>query len=332
MIIRNVLQSKKALEMSFSFIFAMIVGAVILFLAIYGVTNLIKTSDVAHGSEVSKEISIITNPLQTSIETSREMAIDLPQDTRIKDKCYPYEDPYGQFGAQGLKSAVMGVNNKYGADGVEVSVTNKYLFTPDIMEGKKLYLFSKGFDFPFKIGDIIIATSSNYCFVLPPSGIGDEISSIKGQGGMQNIEINDSKEECANNSISVCFGAEQCDVNVEGLCTGCQNEYDMGLVEKNNQKVYFTGNLIYGAIFADKDIYECNVQRLMKRLNYQGVLFLYQTDIIAKQNCITGDGMDINAFAEAAGKLNSSLDLLTLRDMANNLNIKNSQDKECALW
>lgn len=324
---KQIIKSKKALEMSFSFIFAMIVGAAILFLAIYGVSSLIKNADTTHGSEISKEISILIDPLQTSIESSREMSIELPQETRIKDKCYTY----GDFGSQGLTSALKGLKEEYGKEGVEVPITNKYLFTPNSIEGKKLYLFSKGFDFPFKIGDIIVVTSNNYCFVRPPTNIEDEISRIKNSNGMQNIEINESVEDCGNDTIKVCFD-DVCDVSVYGLCVNCGNEYETGFVEKGNERMYYSGNLIYGAIFADRSIYECNIQRLMKRLNYQGLLFLYESEIIAKQNCIAGIDADLGVFVQAAGNLNSSVELLTLRDMANQLNIKNSENKGCTLW
>ena len=321
------IKSKKALEMSFSFIFAMIVGAAILVLAIYGVTNLIRNADVSHGSVISKEISIIVDPLQTNIESSREMSIELPQETRIKNKCYPY----GDFGSQGLTSSVKGINDEYGKEGVEVSVSNKYLFTPEIMEGKKLYLFSKAFDFPFKIGDVIVVTSENYCFVRPPQHIDDEISRIKNSGGMQNIEINNSEEDCGNNSIKVCF-EDMCDISVFGTCVGCENEFEVGFVEKGNDKLYYSGNLIYGAIFSDGELYECNIKRMMKRLNYQGLLFMYESDIIAKQNCITGIDADIGVFVKASGNLNNSIELLSLRDMSESLNRKNSEAKGCELW
>lgn len=326
MIIR-LLMNKRGLEMSFSFIFAMIVGAAILFLAIYGVSSLIKNADTAHGSEISKEISIIVDPLQTSIESSREMSIELPQETRIKDRCYAY----GDFGSQGLTSSLKGLKDEYGEEGVEVPVSNKYLFTPSIIEGKKLYLFSKSFDFPFKVGDVIIITTDKYCFVRPPSNMEEEIRRIKNSGGMQNIEINESQEECRNDSIKVCFD-DVCEISVYGLCQGCENEYEIGFVEKNNDKSYYSGNLIYGAIFADKPIYECNIKRLMKRLFYQSNLLLYESEIIAKQNCVTGIDADLSSFAISAGGLNSSVELLTLRDLARDLDIKNSGNKGCALW
>ena len=73
--------------------------------------------------------------------------------------------------------------------GVEIPVYNKYIFSKQALEGKKFYLFSKSFEFPFKVSEIIFISNEDYCFIEPPGNIEDEISSIKNQGGMQNINI-----------------------------------------------------------------------------------------------------------------------------------------------
>lgn len=320
------IKSKKGLEMSFSFIFAMIVGAAILFFAIYGVTKLIGTANTAQGSEVSKEISIMINPLQTSVETSKEMSVELTQETRIYDECYYASS---SFGSQGLSVSLKSIGDKWGDKGAEIITENKYIFSRDVEEGKKLYLFSKGFYFPWKVADIIVMTSGNYCFVSPPTEIEEEILQIKNNGGMTNIEVNYSVDECDADSLKVCFDYS-CNISVYGSCYNCENSYETGYVSKDGDKLYYSGNLIYGAIFSDKDLYECNVKRLMKRIYHQGNL-LIATENIISEKCSTGLDSDINYFAKNVIYLNSSYELFALKDLADELDEKNSESI-CELW
>jgi len=321
------LNNKKGFEMSFAFIFAMIVGAVILFLAIYGVSKLIGTSQNLHGSEVGKEINILLNPLETSIETSKEMSIELGQETKLYNKCYSEE---GSFGRQGISASLQDFKGGWSKPGVESSLYNKYIFSRDSEQGKNFYLFSKNFEFPFKIGDIIIMTSGKYCFVSPPKVMEDEIQSIKDKGGMKNIDINYSKEDCINNSIKICFNPG-CDISVYPLCSNCLNEYDFGYVEKKGEKMYFTKNLIYGAIFSDKGLYECNLKRMMKRVYQLSVLYKNQADIVSRKGCYWGLDSDTIIFGTAARNLNNSAELIGLQNIAESLKQKNQQAL-CKIW
>ena len=83
--------NKKAyLQISFAWLFAIIVGAFILFLAIYGVTKLIKTEETTQEARTGKEISVLLNPLETSFETGKTTSLTLPIETRIYNKCNNY--------------------------------------------------------------------------------------------------------------------------------------------------------------------------------------------------------------------------------------------------
>jgi hypothetical protein len=59
--------NKQGIEMGFSWIFAIIVGVVILFLAIYTTTRIIGTSRYELDTETAKKISILIDPLETSL-------------------------------------------------------------------------------------------------------------------------------------------------------------------------------------------------------------------------------------------------------------------------
>ena len=66
--------------------------------------------------------------------------------------------------------------NKWGDVSVDVGFENKYIFSDREVEGKKFYVFSKPFEFPFKVTDLIYMTSSlkKYCFVNAPEDIEEE--------------------------------------------------------------------------------------------------------------------------------------------------------------
>src|SRR3989339_656939 len=168
------------LEISFSWFFAVLVGIMILSLAIFAVTKIIKVGQTAQDVKVGKEIGILLNPLETSFEVGKTTSLSLPVETRIFNKC----SNNGIFGKQSFQISQMSLN-KWTQTDLNVSFVNKYVFSNGFVEGKKFYLFSKPFDMPFKIADLIFITSVNdeYCFVNPPEEISDELLALN-QGNL----------------------------------------------------------------------------------------------------------------------------------------------------
>ncbi len=82
--------------MSFAWLFAIIAGIFILFLAIYGVIRIINTGEDITSAKTGKEIGVLLNPLETSFESGRTVLLTMPIETRI----YNRYDTYGNFGAQ----------------------------------------------------------------------------------------------------------------------------------------------------------------------------------------------------------------------------------------
>ncbi len=66
------------LQISFAWMFALIVGAVILFLAIYFATKLVDKGDDVIDAKTGKEMGILLNPLETSMESIRTTPLTLP--------------------------------------------------------------------------------------------------------------------------------------------------------------------------------------------------------------------------------------------------------------
>ena len=315
---KKISKRKGALEISFGWLFALIAGAVILFLAIYFSTKLINTQQTTVSAETGKEIGVLLDPLETSFESSQTTSISIPADTRIHNIC----DSRGNFGEQTIRLDQKSFG-KWINTSVNVGFSNKYIFSGKEMEGQKFYIFSKPFDFPFKIADLFYMTSSNevYCFENAPDDIAAEINDLN--------QSNLLTDNCNSKEITVCFGSSGCNVSVD---------YNSGTVEKNGETMYFAGSgedngksLMYAAIFSNKDVYECQLNRLMLRTKEISMLYKDNELITSKKGCDTNLGGDFNDFIDMISVYNSSADIGVIKMKADIIEQKNSA-RMCWLW
>ena len=257
------MKSKKGyLQISFAWIFAIVVGAFIIFLAIYAVNKISDSSSKVSDITLSKEIGILLNPLETGFEESKSSFFSVPKDSRISFKC----EEFGTFGEQNILLRSENFN-KRSQNNLEISLPNKYVFSEKNLEGKNFNLFSKVFDFPFKTATLIYITPAekNYCFIDAPKEIEQEIN---------NLKIPEREylftENCPENSIEVCF-KDDCDISVR---------YGFGEVNKERETLYFYEDaLMYAAIFSDKDNYNCQLKRLMKKVASLSNLYLEKSQL-----------------------------------------------------
>lgn len=308
---------KGALEISFGWLFAIIAGIIILFLAIYLSSKLMSTEKETVSAETGKEIGILLNPLETSFESAQTTSITIPAETRIHNKC----ELTGTFGKQLIQLDQKSFN-KWTKTEVYVSFNNKYIFSNEEIEGKKFYIFSKPFYFPFKVADLVYMTSSEdrYCFINAPNKINEEISDLN--------QKNLLTENCSENDIEVCFSENDCDINVD---------YEAGYVEKEGKREYFTGveddsgALMYAAIFSDKEEYECQLKRLMLRLKEISLLYMNKELFTKKEGCGDNLGGDLNELSEIANSLKNSEELEIIKIKVDIINKKNNA-RICMLW
>ena len=309
-------KNKGALEISFGWLFALIAGATILFLAIYFGSRIIGTSDETISAETGKEITILLNPLETSFESAQTTSITIPLETRINNFC-SYENPFGKQTLQLDQKRF----NQWTETDTDVSSYNKYIFSEEQVEGKTFYLFSKPFDFPFKVANLIYLTSSDevYCFTGAPNEIKEEISNLN----QKNFIV----DNCTSDSIKVCFNEENCEIEVD---------YSDGEVRKGGDILYFSdiedsNALMYAAIFSDKEIYECQVKRLMLRLK-QLALIYYDKEIIEKASgCDEGIGTSLISLSNLADDFTDSSTLEIIKINAEDIEIRNNA-RRCLLW
>ena len=318
--------NKKAyLEISFSWMFAIIVGAVILFLAIYFLTSFIKTSQKEQDLKASKEIGILLNPLEIGFEQGKQTQLTTSILTRINPSC----DLSGNFGRQGI-SVKEETYGRWSDSSDRVIFRNKYIFSEKEVEGKNFYLFSKPFEAPFKVSSVIylFSVDKNYCFVDAPEDIQEEIINLN----FKNIFLqNQLHQDCSGKEIQVCFNSyEDCDINVE-------YSDEQGKVTKGDKELYFyTYSLMYAAIFSNPEIYECQLKRLLMRTRILTTLYREKLVLSSFSNCQNYLAQDLNSFESQIrvylnNKDSTSVSLKGIFDFSREIYLKNKYSN-CRLW
>ncbi len=306
-------KKRGAIEISFGWLFAIIAGAFILFLAIYFSTRLINTQKAETSAETGTEIGILLNPLETSFESGQTTSITIPAETRINNRC----ENFSGFGRQVIQLDQKSFS-KWTKTNIDIGFENKYIFSNDEIEGRKFYIFSKPFSFPFKVADLIYMTSANdiYCFIDAPYEINEELFNLN----QSNMLI----ENCPEGSIKICFNNMDCEINVD---------YVNNRVEKNREYMYFAGDitLMYAAIFSNSEIYECELKRLMERTKEISLLYAGKELITEKKGCDSNLGGELSEFSDLISALTSSGDLGIVKIKADDINEKN-RGRICLLW
>ena len=309
-------------QFNFVWLFAIIVGGAILVLAIYGATQAGDTARYQSDSEVAKSIAIITDPLQAGFGESSFGRISFNDETRINNICLS-----GGFGKNEISVATRsGVGKEWNLAGGATSIHNKYIFSSERSSGEDYYVFSKGFDFPYEVADLIFLTPENYCFVNAPDEVVDEVLGLS----IPNIQINNCT---ITDAVRVCFGnGDDCDVMVYGSCQGgCDSVFDVGTVSKGSSDMKYVGSLMYGAIFSDKGVYDCNVLRLLYLAGKIAEEFVEKTDLMDARNCNTNLKPDLIVWKSLIENANVD-DLASLRSMADVIEKKNRGEKLCGVW
>jgi len=305
---------RKGIEFSFAWLFSIVAGAVIIFLAIYAGAKMISSSQYQASTATAKELSIIFEPLETGLASGMSTQAILSGETRIYNDCMLT----GIFGKQEISLATKS-GRSWSAPGGKIPIENKYLFSENIVEGKKIYFFSMPFEFPFKVADTIVMSAKEYCLLNAPSFIEEDLENLN----LGNVKFN---ENCSKDSVQVCFGSgTRCNTTVFSV-----DGYETGYVTKGASKMYFTKNLVYPAIFSDASIYECNVKRLMKKASQLALVYRDESNLLSIK-CSVVPGASLNDFAIQAAKVNSSSQIAMLAGSANIIDSDNNF-AECRLW
>jgi hypothetical protein len=308
--------NRKKGDFDFEWIFAILAGIAILILAIYGASRVGDTMRYQRDTETGKQISILADPLQAGFATSSLGRIKFKQEAKILNECY--EEGFGKNDISvALRS---GVGKPWNEPGGATSIHNKYIFS-DGLSGKEFLVFSTPFNFPFKTADMIFITTKGYCFIDAP----EEIEEVLRGFNAPNIRI----QNCSNEDIEVCFG-KRCNISVYGTCSGCDSQYEEGYVEKNGARMSFAGNLMYAAFFSSKQVYDCNVKRLLYRTSRVAEVFAAKVDLMNSRNLGSGLKPDLLTFASMTSDASSG-EIISLSAATREIKLKNEVEGE-RLW
>lgn len=327
--------NKKAYEFSFNWIFALIVGVSVIFLAIYTATNLIDTKRTEKDTVRAKEIGILLTPLETGLEQSKLATISLPEGTRLVNNCST-EEPFGKQQLSAFTRS--GVGKKWQPiSGATSTFRNKYLFSDDeLLAEQEIYLFAKPFEFPYKVADIIMAwpDTEKYCFVFSGNAgvqrkIKEELSDIK----PTNVSSVTSSSECSEGAITVCFDSTVCEINIltsqKKVLKESQNLYYEESTDVNNKYT-----LLFAAIFSDPAVYECQIKRIAERASNIATLYSMKSNYLTPKGCGSAPvlPMALSSFKNEADSLSSSQDLNSLYINAIALKSKNENLWPCKVF
>jgi hypothetical protein len=138
----------------------------------------------------------------------------------------------------------------------------------------------------------------------------------------QTVKVNRQLQQCANNSIKVCFSGSGCDIQVN---TGSKT------VTKGRDTLYYEGELVYAAIFADPKVYECEVKRITGRASELALIYLEKTKMLSSKGCPSNLESELILYSEKA-KIRSSLDLYSLNVVGQEIDKKNDAKTGCSLY
>ena len=330
------MKNKKAIAMSFDMIFVIIVGAAILFLAIYAAVNALFFGGYSGNTAAAAQLVSYLDPLETGIASGETYPIDFGRNSKIYfDSCSVTQNK--PFGRQTISFTDKSITNNFGPKSESVAINNKYVFAEDVVEGKKMYVFSKPFFMGYKVSDLIVVYSKKYCFYQAP----EEITSQIGENGLnlENINFTDDIDNCIGTKVCFDITNPKCDIIVTGECVGnCKSPYDFGKVTKKNEdgdkvEMDYVGSLMMGAIFSSQDIYECNVKRLMNKFIELGKIYLEKIKYIELAGCSTNLRGRLEVSMDSAAKVNSSKDLVSFSNEIGDLGLINeASNSGCRLF
>lgn len=309
---------KRGYEFSFVWIFTLIVGAVIIFLAIYAAFQLAESSQSGRNAASAKKIGILLTPFETNLESGKSGPIGVREETTIFNDC-SLPSSANPFGSQKISVSVKSdLANQATSPGVQSTFHNKYLFSKNETLGEKEFsTLSKPLNYPFKIADVVMVWSDqeHYCFVGANSDIKDEINDLS-----LKIQIVDNKDECTDTAgTTVCFTGNKCDINVkEGLKT----------VEKEGEVLYYDDSfgtdknaLLFAAIFSNPDEYRCQIRRLAAKAENLAELYLTKSINLGSPGGCPNIQSYLEDYRLKAADISSSVnpDIKDLHDSANEI-------------
>ncbi len=285
----------------FAWIFALIAGAVILFLAATFANSIFKVGSYKTQADIARNLDNTLNDFASTKNTEITLSkpISLPYQSDINFEC---------------RNGVEEINVIMEKSDIPFTypIKNKYIFSENITE-KNVWIFSKPFEMPWKVDDMIYILTKKYCFVSPPEEIWDEINSLNSSF----LEIQTNENKCTSD-VKVCFD-EECDIEVDST----ERVVKIG----KKELPYFDTSTMYAAIFGS-EIYSKCIERVFDRLEVQANILYDYAFKISQKDCL-----EMNPMKEELIGLKSAILTRAYADIAVYAgNIENNNPSNCPLY
>ncbi len=305
---------------SFVWLFAIFAGIAILILSIYGAVKVTRTQEFVSDTEIAKQLTILTDPIEAGFAQTTTATLSLPGPTRIRNICGSIN-----FGHNYLSSSTYN-RKKWSAYGVETKTSDKYIFSEEIIEGEKIHIISEKFSYPYKVSDVLVMVpdTNTYCFNNAPEEIKTQIDSWR----IDTLIAGNCSEN--DKAIQVCFESSKCDIGIYGACKNCESKYEYGtIMDERSVKKYVEG-LMFAALFSDSENYDCNIERLMYRTSKVAQVFIDRIPLASSRDCSSNLGVQLINFRTLTENATSQ-DLPNLKVLADELDNRASLEV-CRPW
>ncbi len=304
---------RRGFEFSFSWLFSLIVGALILILAIYGVSTFVGQERTISDSETAQALSGLLSPLQTSVETSfRPNPIIFPQPTEITLEC--------TRDASSVQTRALSSIGRNSVPGYAQETAGVAVFGNTTLTGTTVHSLVVPFLFPYKISDLVIVWTQPLCLVSAPEAVLDTFGSDN-----HSVQAVQQVRGCRKGTRIICFDQTQgCDVAVDSY---------LRRVTTGGKSLYYEGALLYGALVASPQVYECQIGVLMHRGAALADLYAGASALIGAhgEGCSTAVGTSVVQYGRSLRSTNSSKQLAGLAEQAEILGT-DERSSICSLW
>ncbi|MEM4605598.1 MAG: hypothetical protein QW103_00985 [Candidatus Pacearchaeota archaeon] len=294
-------------DFNFVWIFAVLAGTTILILMIYAAVRTGTSVIYFQDTDLTKQVVSYLDPFQAGFSSSLKGTISSKREIIFDSYC-----DSTNFGYQTLRAKqVRNLNEDFNVLGEEIKIKNKYVYFSK-EPSKKFYVFSVPIEFAFKIYDVLIIDSRDFCFL---EGY-EKIPNFKNTLSVIKEKALFGYENCSDNSIKVCFDyGDDCDIKIIGDCNEnwCDNEYETGKVLKEDQSFDYVGNLLYPAIFGEKEIYDCNLKRLLFKNGILSLIYKEKAVLMSSRNCPNDLAEELDLFSQLSFNPNSDLKELYIK-------------------
>ena len=253
------MKTKRGIAMGFNWIFALVVGSIILVLAIYGATKFVSTGERVGQSENAAVIVSVLDSVEAGLGDGKSSEINFRKDVEIMLDCDELSNR--PFGKQSLQIG----------DGIGAEIKNKYVFSEQVINGKDVYVFSKPFYLGYKVADIIILSTEEYCFVDIDNEIKYELMDLNSG----NVKFAEYIDECSENSLSVC-SSDNCDVQIIGdynfgKVISIPFQKNVNLIDGLNDNLKLRLHTLFLLDLNPKEDKFLSINEALKRLKEQGM-------------------------------------------------------------